>query len=76
MQNDEVRLEYTVQSPQLSYNEGLKAVEAILQYFEQQGASVMNSLFLRRLRDEAVKRKMHYGKQQNIKHFYKKNNQF
>ncbi|GFW50531.1 hypothetical protein TNCV_2888341 [Trichonephila clavipes] len=51
-------VEDTHQIPKLSHSEGLKAVETTLSYFEQQGASVMDLLFLRRLRDEAAKHSM------------------
>lgn len=63
----------TVQTPKISHSEGLKAVETALQYFEQQGASVMDLLFLRRLRDEAAKRRAQCEKQQDITHFFKTN---
>ena len=62
----------TVQAPKISHSEGLKAVETTLQYFEQQGASVLDLLFLRRLRDEAAKRRVQCGTQQDITHFFKK----
>ncbi|GFW99598.1 hypothetical protein TNCV_3418311 [Trichonephila clavipes] len=51
-ENDEAD---TIQTPDISQSEGLKAVEIALQYFEQ-GVSVMDLVFLRHLRDEAAKR--------------------
>ncbi|XP_023231971.1 jerky protein homolog-like [Centruroides sculpturatus] len=71
--NEDVDVEdSTVQAPKISHSEGLKAVETALQYFEQQGASVMDLLFLRRLRDEAAKRRVQCRRQQDITHFFKK----
>ncbi|GFU63316.1 hypothetical protein TNCV_661501 [Trichonephila clavipes] len=56
--NDEdVNVEDIEQTPKISHSKRLKAVDIVLQYFEEQGASVMEALFLRRLRDEAVKHK-------------------
>ncbi|GFR09827.1 jerky protein homolog-like [Trichonephila clavata] len=63
-ENDaDIKVEDPVQTPKISHSEGLKAVETTLQYFEQQGASVMDLMFLRRLRDEAAKRTVQYEKQ-------------
>ncbi|GFV80413.1 hypothetical protein TNCV_2149471 [Trichonephila clavipes] len=46
---EEVNVEDTVQTPKVSFSEGVKAIETVIQFFEQQGASVMNSPFLHRL---------------------------
>ncbi|GFT66405.1 hypothetical protein TNCV_3208461 [Trichonephila clavipes] len=51
---EDVNVEDTEQTPKISHIEGPKAVETSLRYFEQ-GASVMDLLFLRRLRDETAK---------------------
>lgn len=56
----------------MSHSEGLKAVEGALQYFEQQGASPMDILFLRRLRDEAAKKRAQCEKQTSIVNFFVK----
>ncbi|GFU68537.1 hypothetical protein TNCV_1989871 [Trichonephila clavipes] len=53
--NEDVNVDYSLQTPKISENEGLKAV---VQYFEQQGASQMDLLFCHRLRDEAAKRRV------------------
>ncbi|GFX17873.1 hypothetical protein TNCV_2293211 [Trichonephila clavipes] len=47
--------EYTLQIPKISHSEGLQTFEKALQYFEQ-GPSVRDFLFLRRLRVEAAER--------------------
>ncbi|GFS47286.1 hypothetical protein TNCV_4862611 [Trichonephila clavipes] len=52
--NEDVNVEDTIQTPKISHNERLKAVETSLQYFEQQGASVMDLLSLRCPYDEAA----------------------
>ncbi|GFU04276.1 hypothetical protein TNCV_863821 [Trichonephila clavipes] len=71
--NDEnVKAEDTVQTPKISHSEAPKAVKTTLQYFEKQGASVMNSLFLGHLHDEAAKSRSQYGRQQDITRFFKK----
>lgn len=56
----------------MSHSEGLKAVEGALCYFEQQGASAMDILFLRRLRDEAARRRTQCEKQLSITSFFSK----
>ncbi|GFX57966.1 hypothetical protein TNCV_3069331 [Trichonephila clavipes] len=71
LENEEdVNAKNIVQIPKILHSERLKVVETVIQYFEQQGASVMDLLYLRRLREEAAKRRMQYGKHQNITHFY------
>ncbi|GFW95361.1 transposable element Tcb2 transposase [Trichonephila clavipes] len=63
-ENDEdVNSEGTVQTPKISHSEGLKPTETTLQYFEQQGASTMDLLFLRHLRNESAKRIRYYGRE-------------
>ncbi|GFV81599.1 hypothetical protein TNCV_1702561 [Trichonephila clavipes] len=48
--NDEdIEVEETVQTPNISHSERLRAVETTFQVFEQRGASVMDLLFLRRV---------------------------
>ncbi|GFV34580.1 hypothetical protein TNCV_1448861 [Trichonephila clavipes] len=57
VENDEESLTLNISYKLLKYHivrEGQKAVETILQYFEQQAASIMDSLCLRHLRDEAT----------------------
>ncbi|GFW08555.1 hypothetical protein TNCV_2775771 [Trichonephila clavipes] len=51
----DVNIEDTVQTLKGSHSEGLKVADP-QQKFEQQGASVMDSPFLRRLCDEVAKR--------------------
>ncbi|GFT53043.1 hypothetical protein TNCV_4231951 [Trichonephila clavipes] len=70
LENDGVNDENTVQNPKVSHIKGLKAVETSLQYFEQQAAPVMNSVFLRRLCNEDAKCGVQHGKQQDISHFF------
>ncbi|GFT91451.1 hypothetical protein TNCV_4286061 [Trichonephila clavipes] len=71
-ENDEdVNVEDTKPTLKISHSEGIKAVETTLQYFAQQGASVMDLLFLRRLYDEAANTRVH-GKLQDNMHFFKK----
>ncbi|GFX33520.1 hypothetical protein TNCV_1931871 [Trichonephila clavipes] len=65
---EDINVEETVQTPKISHSEGLKAVEAILQYFEQ-GASVMD---LRFLYHKAAKHRVRYGGQHDITHFFLK----
>lgn len=70
LNDKDVNVEHsTVQDPKISYSEGLKPVETALQYFEQQGADL---LFLRRLGEEASRRKVQSRKQQDITHFFNK----
>ncbi|GFV51115.1 hypothetical protein TNCV_4743921 [Trichonephila clavipes] len=58
-ENDDVDVEDIVQTPIIPHSEGLKAAETALRYFEQQGVSVIDLLFLR---DEAAKCRVQYGK--------------
>ncbi|GFV52110.1 hypothetical protein TNCV_1093271 [Trichonephila clavipes] len=57
-ENDEtVNIEDSACTSNTSHSKRLKAVESAFQYFRQQGALVMNLLFVRHLRDEAAKRR-------------------
>ncbi|GFY08798.1 hypothetical protein TNCV_4659911 [Trichonephila clavipes] len=59
--NDEnFNVEDSVHTHKISYSLGLKAVKTTVQYFKP-GASVMDLLFLRCLRDEEAKRRVQYG---------------
>ncbi|GFU20825.1 hypothetical protein TNCV_5059591 [Trichonephila clavipes] len=71
-ENDEVYVEDIIHTPKISLSEGLKTAETELQYFEQQGASVMDLLFLRRLRDETANCRVQYGRQLGTTLFLKK----
>ncbi|GFX76742.1 hypothetical protein TNCV_664491 [Trichonephila clavipes] len=58
-ENDEdVNAEDTIQPFKISHREGLKAIETHLQYLILQSAPVMDLMFLRRIREEAVKRRV------------------
>ena len=53
----------------MTHSEGLKAAEGMLRYLEEQGASAMDILFLRRLRDEAARRRNECERQSSITRF-------
>ncbi|GFU95777.1 hypothetical protein TNCV_3646591, partial [Trichonephila clavipes] len=60
--NDEdLNIEDSVQTPKISHSEGLKVIETAFQHFERHEPSVMDIVFLRRLRDEATKCRVLYG---------------
>ncbi|GFX57236.1 hypothetical protein TNCV_2965151 [Trichonephila clavipes] len=60
-ENDEdINVVDTVQTPNISHRKGLKAVKTTLQYFEQPSASVIDLLYLRRLRNKAEKCRVQY----------------
>ncbi|GFV75462.1 hypothetical protein TNCV_1483081 [Trichonephila clavipes] len=54
LENEDVNFEETVKTSKTLHRKGLKAVKNAFQYFEPQGVSVMDLVFLRRLRDEAT----------------------
>lgn len=59
------------QEERISHSEGLKHIEETLRYLQQQqGSSAMDILFLRRLRDEAARRRIGKEKQSSIKQFF------
>ncbi|GFU95776.1 hypothetical protein TNCV_697781 [Trichonephila clavipes] len=75
--NDEdLNIEDSVQTPKISHSEGLKVIETAFQHFERHEPSVMDIVFLRRLRDEATKCRVLYGREYNITNFFKKRNEF
>ncbi|GFX58633.1 hypothetical protein TNCV_418121 [Trichonephila clavipes] len=69
--DEDVNVEDTLQTPKISLSERLKIVETALQYFEPQGVSIMDLMFHCRLRVEAEKHRVQYGRQ-DIMHFFKK----
>ena len=62
-------IENCQQQEKMSHSEGVKAFEGALRYFEQQGPSAMDIIFLRRFRDEAARRRAEWKTIQNYKFF-------
>lgn len=58
------------QNSKLTHSEGLKFIEGTLQYLQEQGAAAMDILFLRRIRDEAARRRNKSEKQMKITNFF------
>lgn len=63
----------TSQEDMMSHSEGLKCLEGALRYLQQQqGTSAMDILFIRRLRDEAARRRIEREKQSSITKFFQR----
>ena len=60
------------QERKVSHSEAVKFIEGTLQYLEQQNATGMEILFLRRLRDQAARRRVETEKQSSITGFFKR----
>lgn len=68
--DSEYDMESSQQEEKMSHSDGVKCIEQALRYLQQQGSSAMDVLFLRRLRDEAARRRIETEKQSSIKHFF------
>lgn len=70
-EDSEDEIESDQQEEKMSHSEGLKFIEGALCYLEQQNTTGMDILFLRRLRDDAARRRVDNEKQSSIKNFFK-----
>ena len=57
---------YNGKVKKMTHSEGLQAAEGMLRYLEEHGASAMDILVLRRLRDEAARRRNECERQSSI----------
>ena len=67
---EEDDIQNSQQQEKMSHTEGVKAVKGALRYFEQQGASAMDIIFLHWLHDEATRRRTESEKQSKITSFF------